>query len=95
MILRCTIEIIPYGDEKFKLPVCRLDISNIGMIRNDGFGHEISKYDVKLWRHNNPTIRQLLKKSEWVLDEEGVIEEHNRRDGTIKLVHKATGVVDL
>lgn len=90
MTLRATIEIVPYGNEKYKSPICRLDISNIGVIRDEGFGHTICKYSVKLWKHNNPIVRDLLKEKEWELTSEGEIAEHDRRDGAIELVRKAS-----
>ena len=35
-------------------------------------------------------MRQLLKSKEWELEQEGEIAEHDRRDGAIELVRKAT-----
>lgn len=90
MTLRCTIEIIPHRNEAYKSFICRLDISNQGLIRNNGFGHEVCKYSVKLWKHNNAMIRDLLKEKEWELSSEGEIAEHDRRDGAIELVRKAS-----
>lgn len=90
MTLRCNIEIVPYGEEKEKYPIFRLDISNIETIRDEGFGHEICKYSVKKFRHLNPTMRQIFKTDkEWELEKEGEIAEHDRRDGAIELVRKA------
>lgn len=89
MTLRATIEIIPHGNEEFKDVICRLDISNIGLVRSEGFGHDYCKYSVKLWKHNNPMIRDLLKEKEWSLSAEGEIAEHDRRDGCVELVRKA------
>ena len=90
MTLRATIEIIPHGNEAYRDVICRLDISNIGMVENKGFGHEICNYSVKLWKHNNPMVRDLLKEKEWNLVSEGEIGGHDRRDGAIELVRKAT-----
>lgn len=90
MTLRCTIEIVPYGVERNKHEICRLDISNIETIRDEGFGHTICKYLVRLFRHNNPVVRDLLKTTEWEHVADGEIAEHDRRDGAIELVRKAT-----
>jgi hypothetical protein len=90
MTLRCTIEIVPYGNEANKSLICRLDISNIEQLRDEGFGHQICKYSVKLFRHNNPNMRQLMEEKEWELSAEGEIAEHDRRDGAVELVRKAT-----
>lgn len=87
--MRATIEIVPYGDEEIKDAICRLDISNIETIREEGFGHTICKYSVRLFRHNNPIMRDLMKEKEWELSAEGEIAEHDRRDGAIELVRKA------
>lgn len=95
MTLRCTIEIVPHGIEEHKSPVCRLDISNTGVLRDNGFGHVVCKYDVKLWRHNNLMMRQVLHENEWILEDHGIVEEHDRRDGALELVRKATEVVRL
>lgn len=90
MTLRCLIQIVPFGREEHKEDICRLDISNIKTVRNEGFGHEICKYSVSLFRYNNSTVRDLLKAEEWELTSEGEIAEHDRRDGAIELVRKAT-----
>ena len=41
MTLRCVIEIVPHGEEQYKEPIFRLDISNQGLIRDEGFGHQV------------------------------------------------------
>jgi len=89
MTLRCTIEIVPYGEEKYKEPIFRLDISNIGLVRNEGFGHDVCRYSVRLFKHNNAMMRDIMKEKEWELSSEGEIAEHDRRDGAVELVRKA------
>ena len=94
MTLRCTIEIVPHGDENQKSNICRLDISNQGQVRYLGFGHEVCGYSVKLFRYNNEAQQNMLKVPEWEFEIERSIEEHDRRDGAISLVQKATTLME-
>ncbi len=94
MTLRCTLEIIPFGEEKNKEELFRFDISNIEFIRNLGFGNEICKYNVRVWRKNNQTMQNLLKYDEYTLEREFDIPEHNRRDGAIELVRKVAEIYE-
>ncbi len=89
MTLRCTIEIVPYGEEDRKEQLFRVDVSNTGLVRDEGFGHHICSYSVYVYRHNNPTMRDLLKMKEWELEYERTIPEHDRRDGALKLIETA------
>lgn len=88
MTLRATIEIIPFGDEKDKRELYRLDISNLGQIRDEGFGNQICRYKVFLFGrvldYFNPKPGE-----EWEIIDIAFIEEHNRRDGAVALVEKA------
>lgn len=94
MTLRCTIEIVPHGKESQKYDICRIDISNTGLIKNLGFGHEICSYNVKLYRHNNDFQQDAFKWPEWELVQEGDIPEHDRRDGCVSLVMKASELME-
>lgn len=95
MTLRVNIEIVPYGNEEAVYPVFRIDISNLGMIRNLGFGHEICTYQADLYRYNNETQQNLLDAPTWEKVRSVSIEEHDRRDGSIELVRKATSLLEL
>ena len=87
------ISIDQYGQGTNIYPIYRLEIGNLGLVRNEGFGHEYCRYVVKLLRHNNETQRTLLGVEEWEVEAEGFIEEHNRRDGAVELVRKATALM--
>lgn len=89
MTLRATIEIVPYGDETLSEKLYRIDVSNTGLIREEGFGHQICSYSVRVYHHHNPTMRDLLKTKEWELEYERTIPEHDRRDGALELIEKA------
>lgn len=86
MTLRCTLEIVPHGMEEHKVEIFRADISNIGTVRHEGFGHEICKYKYVIYKQIPPA----LQKDGETLDKytEGFIEEHDRRDGPWRLVSK-------
>lgn len=94
MTMRVEVSILPYGSEKGKYELFRLDISNIGLVRNEGFGHEICKYFVKVYQHNNAVMREQYNLPEWEWLMEDVVEEHDRRDGSIALVAKAAKLVE-
>lgn len=95
MTLRCTIEIVPYGQEDMKQELFKLDISNIEEVENQGFGHVLCKYNVKQYRYNNETMRRVMKTDEeWELEREFEIPVHNRRDGAISLVEKAVTFIE-
>jgi len=95
LTLRCTIEIVPHGDEERKSNICRLDISNVGRSIDYGFGHVHCDYSVKLFRYNNGPQQDILKVPEWELEQEDYVVAHDRRDGAVSLVHKATKKVTL
>ena len=94
MTLRVDISIIPYGQEDLKSNIFRLDISNHGEIRNEGFGNVICKYKMKMYRYNNETMQRLLNLPELELENEYDIPEHNRKDGAIELVRKACEIIE-
>lgn len=95
MTLRVDISIIPYGQEDLKSEIFRLDISNHGEIRNEGFGNVICKYKMKMYRYNNETMQKLLNSPELELENEYDIPEHNRKDGAIGLVRKACEIIEI
>lgn len=88
MTLRVTIEIIPYGVEDQKQSIFKFDIHNTGLVRNEGFGHEVCSYKAELFKYNNETMQKLLGSPEWEKEGEYVIKEHDRRDGMKSLNHK-------
>lgn len=94
MTLRCTIEIVPYGDENRKSEICRLDISNTGTVRDEGFGHQICSYSVKLFRHNNAMEQNVCGAPKWELIGQEKIKEHDRRDGAVALVKEACWLME-
>ena len=87
MTLRLAIEIVPYGYEDQKYEIFRLDVNNTGLVRNEGFGHEICSYDYFLRRPIPPTLLQEGGETHDV-DTEGKIPEHDRRDGPLVLFEK-------
>lgn len=89
MTLRVDVSIVPHGNESLQESICRLDISNVGLVKDLGFGHLVCKYEVKPMRYNNKTIVRLTGESEWGKLPTFFIEEHDRRDGAIELVRKA------
>lgn len=89
MTLRVLIQIVPFGDEERVEDLYRLDVSNTGLIKDLGFGHQICSYSVKLLKKNNKTMQRLLHSQEWELEQEGVVKEHDRRDGPLVLVQTA------
>lgn len=98
MTLRCLIQIVPYGEEEDKRDLFKLDISNMGVIRDEGFGHKICEYKVKVFEKQNEVLKRIAKEKgeelpEWDFIDEYDIPEHDRRDGAIALVEKACKVV--
>lgn len=94
MTMRVEVSIVPHGSEQDKYELFRLDISNIETIKNLGFGHEICKYIVKVYRYNNEITRNRIDCPEWEWLFEDFVEEHDRRDGSIALVAKAAKLVE-
>jgi hypothetical protein len=92
MTLRITIEVIPFGDEDQKQGIYKFDIHNTGLVRNEGFGHEVCSYKAEIFRFNTETIQDLLGSPEWEKEGEFVVKEHDRRDGAIELARKVTTV---
>ena len=88
MTLRVEVSIVPHGVEEGKYGLYRIDIHNRGLVRNEGFGHEICKYDYLVYRHNNETMVSQYGFEEFEVEATGVIPEHNRRDGALSLVQK-------
>ena len=60
MTLRVDISIVPFGQEDLKSGIFRLDISNHGEIRNEGFGNVICKYKMKMYRYTMRPCRGYL-----------------------------------
>lgn len=94
MTLRVTIAIVPFGDEAIKDDLFRMDISNTGLLRDEGFGHQYCSYDVKVYRHNNEVMQMILEADEWELEAEAKVDSHNRRDGAFALVQKASKLME-
>lgn len=88
MTLRVDISIVPYGVEENKYELYRLDISNTGVVEDQGFGHIVCSYEVKAYKCNNKTMQHIYKIPKYELEETVVIDCHNRRDGFIELIHK-------
>lgn len=85
MTLRVEFKIIPYGEEKDIFDIFRLDISNTGVVKDMGFGHQVCSYDAKLFKRSAHTMVESLGYPEWT--EEFEIKEvlHDRRDGPLAL----------
>lgn len=88
MTLKVDIGIDPYGSAEDHYPIFRLKISNEELIEDKGFGHEICRYNVRLLRHNNQTMRTVLSTKEWEIEKECEV-IHDRRDGALSLVRLA------
>lgn len=83
MTLRVTIEIVPYGNEDQKYEIYRMNIVNNGLIRDEGFGHQICKYEYSLLKPLPPILG-----GGFDVETQGTIKEHDRRDGAIDLIRK-------
>lgn len=81
MTLRCTLEIVPYGDESSKYLLREFDISNVGVVERQGFGHDLCAYWVDVYE---PTLAdgRVLERAF------PLPETHDRRDGAELLVAK-------
>lgn len=82
MTLRMTVEIVPFGVEEDKRALCEIEAWNIEEIRNLGFGHVICKYGYRL------TKMPIGPYDDEEVLYQGVIAEHDRRDGALELVRK-------
>lgn len=89
MTLRVDIGIDPFGSVSDHYPIFRLKISNEEVLEDKGFGHVVCRYKVQLLRHNNSTMRAVTDVKEWEIENECEV-VHDRRDGAIELVRKAT-----
>lgn len=87
-MMRVDVVIDQYGLGENVYPIYRLEISNIGTVRSEGFGNDYCNYHVRKMKHNNETQQQ-YGYPEWEVEAEGTVIEHNRRDGAIELVRKA------
>ena len=95
MTLRATIEIVPHGNEAAKRNIYRLNIHNVGLVRDLGFGHEICRYrvDVQAAIFKAEALGNMDDPKEWETIDVDWIEEHDRRDGAVSLVGKAADLV--
>jgi hypothetical protein len=91
MTLRATLEIVPFGDENNKRELGRLNISNVEVVRSEGFGHDICRYRVELERPD--TIGEFAGEYKEGIRAVDFIEEHDRRDGAVALVEKAAALM--
>lgn len=91
MTLRATVEIVPHGDETQARKLFRLNIHNKGLVRNEGFGHEICKYRAELQRLElkAAVLGNQDEPDSWEDLASVEIDEHDRRDGAVALVAKA------
>lgn len=89
MTLRVDISIVPFGREEQKYEIYRLDISNHGVVRDLGFGHEVCEYYGTLYKKSTPVMVEQLGYDEYEVVESVHIPEHDRRDGALSLVQKA------
>lgn len=96
MTLRVTLEIVPYGDENHKRSISRLNISNVGVVRDEGFGHLICRYQVEIQSavFKAAALNNLDDPDEWETLDYDWVEEHDRRDGAMALVAKAAKLVE-
>lgn len=89
MTLRVTLEIVPYGNERLKYEIFHANISNIGQIKDLGFGHQICKYKYEIKKPVPPVLMNLDPEMKTHYTEiKGEIAEHDRRDGAWSLVGK-------
>lgn len=79
MTLRVKLEIIPYGVEGNAYDVAEINISNIEEVENLGFGHSICNYKY----HCSVPVGETMETRA-----EGMIYNHDRRDGAIELVQR-------
>lgn len=94
MTLRVTLEIVPFGEEELSYPIYRVDIHNIGIVRNMGFGNVICKYKVEVFKHNNEAEQRTLEAPEWELQSAHELPEHNRRDGALVCLQKVLNIIE-
>ncbi len=92
-MIKVSIDYRPIG---YKNPstIFKLHISRGELVRDLGFGHEITNHEVKLLVREPETLVRLAKARgekypRWSVEKEGKILGHDRRDGTISLVRKA------
>lgn len=81
MTLRVKLEVVPHGVEDHTYAIAEINISNVEEVENLGFGHSICNYKYHC------TVPDLSKGVD-MLRAEGMIYNHDRRDGAIKLVEK-------
>jgi len=86
MTLRVDISIVPYGVEDEIYQINRIDISNIGVVRNLGFGNVYCSYEAKLYEAPLYAIRNGRDEEKPV--DTIIIPEHNRKDGALELVKR-------
>jgi hypothetical protein len=82
VILRATIEAVPYGDEELKRLLWTFNISNVREIRDLGFGHVVCEYKVVVTDSGGELIHEFI------------IPEFDRRDGSVALVSLATKTIE-
>lgn len=83
-----TIEIDQYGEGHTIYPIYKLHIGNLEEVQNLGFGNVICNYVIQLYKTIPSTLRE-EDEDEWELIHTDYI-THNRRDGAVELVRKAT-----
>ena len=88
MTLRMTVEIVPFGNEDGKYEIFVLDISNTGLIRNEGFGHQVCSYEYNLYKPIPDILKDGEDGEDYDTESTGTIPEHDRRDGSLELIRK-------
>lgn len=86
MTLRVRFEIIPYEVESDAYELGHIDISNIRKIEDLGFGHSVCEYSYKVLNPIPPIL--ITDGVKYDIRYEGVIKEHDRRDGFLSLTQK-------
>lgn len=90
MILRCTIEAVPWGEEQEKHLLRRFDISNEMTVHRGAFGHDLCAYWVRVFREDKNYLYdgQYQRHPDRLEAEWPLMELHDRRDGPEELVRK-------
>ena len=80
MTLRCTLEIIPFGDEEKKRVIRTLNISNVSFTEETPDGYNIYVIEVDDYKNYNDKTPRVL---------------HKREDGAEELVRKSLETLRL
>lgn len=77
-MLRVTVEIVPHGVEEEKKVIGTMEVGNIGVKKDHGFGHQVCAYLSRIWEddEDKPSL------------EDSPVTLHDRRDGAWRLVQR-------